>query len=218
MNKPTSTVEEFYKKNAGYEDDYDHQHGPRIDFVVERFGLDKLENQRVLDVGAGKGNFFKRMKPNNYFVGLDGALVGNKLCDFLSLRTDLNEPFAHLFDNEEKFDWLICSETLEHLSGINNALLEMKFLLKPNHYAIFTIPHVSVTHPVIYPGIIYPEQNFRIFIEQYAWIVEDYALYEAGWKTCCFKVRNAPMVEQRPLFPKQEAKFWGQTPEAWTNL
>ena len=140
MNKPVETVEGFYTKMAGYEDDYDRQHASRIDWVVKRFGLDQIAGKRVVDVGAGKGNYFKRMNPDNYFVGLDGAKIQGKLCPFLSLRVDLNQPFAHLFDNEEKFDWLICSETLEHVASIDNVLLEMKKILKENHYAIFTIP------------------------------------------------------------------------------
>lgn len=219
-NQPDIHVEGFYTKNEaqGYADDYDRQHSGRIDWTVKRFGLDSLKNQRVVDIGAGRGNFFKRMDSSNTFVGLDGAKIGSKLCPFLSLRVDLNQPFAHLFDNEGPFDWLICSETLEHIAGIDNVLLEMKKLLKPNGKAVFTIPDVGVTHPVAFPGLFYPHQNFITLIEQYAWIVEDHEMFTAGWPTHGFLVRNAPMVEQRPLFPKEERKFWGQTPIDWTNL
>jgi SAM-dependent methyltransferase len=220
MNETTAN---FHLKNAesGYLDQYVADHMPRVKWVVERFGLDKIENQRVIEVGVGRGLYFSQMSPTNIYVGLDGAIIppASKLCPFQSLRVDLNrEDFGMLFDNDEKFDWLICSETLEHVANVNNVMIQMKNLLKPNAPAIFTIPHISVTHPVVFPGVFYPEQNFQCFIEQYAWIVEDYALYDKGWWTCCFKVRNAPMAEQRPLFAKQERKFWGQNPEAWTNL
>lgn len=213
-------VGQFYAKNSnqGYADDYDRQHASRIDWVTKRFGLDKLTNQRVADVGAGRGNFFKRMDSSNTFVGLDGAKIGSKLVPHLSLRVNLDQPFAHLFDNEGSFDWLICSETIEHVAGIDNLMLEMKRLLKPNGFAVFTVPDVSVTHPVAFPGLFYPWQNFVLFIEQYAWLVQEHDTFTAGWPTQCFLVRNAPMTEQRPVFPKQEAKFLGQTPIGWTNL
>ncbi len=216
-------VADFHTKNAesGYMDQYVKDHMSRVKWVVDRFGLNKIENQRVIEVGAGRGLYFSVMNPNNYFVGLDGAIIPpeKKLVPFLNLRVDLNrEDFGILFDNEEKFDVLICSETIEHVAGIDNIMLQMKKLLKPNHYAIFTIPDFSVTHPVAFPGLFYPASNFKVFIEQYAWIVEDQALYEFGWKTACFKCRNASMMEQRPLFPKQETKFWGKTPIDWTNI
>lgn len=224
MDQPIipNDVAGFYAKNAdqGYQDDYDRQHAERIDWVIKRFGLDKLRNQRILDVGAGRGNFFKRLDPSNTFVGLDGAKLGStgKLCSFLSLRVDLSQPFAHILDNEERFDWIVCSETLEHVAGIDNVLLEMKKLLKVNGKAVFTIPDVSVTHPVAFPGLFYPHQNFVIFIEQYAWLVEEHELFTAGWPTHGLFVRNAPMTEQRPLFDKAESKFRGQNPIIWTNL
>lgn len=218
-----SHVEGFYDKlsEQGYSDSYDAQHTTRINWVVTRFDLDKLRGQRVLDIGCGKGNFFKRMDPSNTFVGLDGAKLGSsgKLCPFLSLRVDLSQPFAYLFDNEERFDTIICSETLEHVAGIDNLLLEMKKLLKVNGSAVFTIPDILVTHPVAFPGLFYPHENFIIFIEQYAWLVEDQDFFTAGWQTRGFRVRNAPMREQRPLFDKPEApKFRGNDPIAWTNL
>lgn len=224
MNSPApdSIVSSFYDKNAtqGYGGDYDRQHATRIDWVIHEFGLDKLRNQRILDVGCGRGNFFKRLDHSNTFVGLDGAKIGHegKLCPFLSLRVDLSKPFAYLLDNEPPFDWLICSETIEHVSHIDNLMLEMKKVLKPNGKAVFTIPDVSVTHPVAFPGLFYPHQNFALFIEQYAWLIEKHATFTNGWVTQCFLVRNAPMVEQRPLFPKAEKKFWGQDPISWTNL
>lgn len=217
-----SHVEGFYAKNPdkNYADVYDEQHSGRIDWTIQRFGLDKLRGQRILDIGAGRGNFFKRLDPSNYFVGLDGAKIGseNKLCDFLSLRVDLGRPFAHLFDNEKPFDWIVCSETLEHVSGIDNVLLEMKKLLKENGKAVFTIPDISVTHPVAFPGLFYPHQNFAIFVEQYAWLIEQHYMYTVKWPVHAFLVRNAPMKEQRPLFPKEESKFWGQEPICWTNM
>lgn len=216
MNK---TVENFYIKNGNeYFDEYDSQHASRIDWIIKRFELDKIENQKILDIGAGRGNFFKRLNSNNYFVGLDGANIKQKLCPFLSLKIDLDYPFADILSNEDKFDYIICSETLEHLSGLDNCLVEMKKLLKENGTAIFTIPHISVTHPVIYPGVFYPEDNFKLFIEQYAWLVEDMDIFTAGWHTVCFKVKNAPLSQSKPLFYKSEEKFRNATPREATNL
>ena len=221
------TVEQFYAKNAeqGYSDEYNNQHGPRIQWVIERFGLDKLTNTNVVDVGCGRGNYFSRMPDpvasGNKYYGLDGAKLGAgaKLKNnFTSIRADFDIPFGHVLDNEVEIDYLIASEVIEHVVGIDNMMLSMKQLVKQNGKALFTIPHISVTHPVVYPGLMYPEQNFQIFIEQYAWLVEDFDIYPGNWKSCCFLCRNAPMIEQKPLFPKEERKFWGNPPSVWANL
>lgn len=217
------TIETFYTKNAtdGYADRYDVEHGPRIDWIINQYGLDKIENQRILDIGCGRGNFFKRMNPNNYFVGMDGANIdkNSKLCEFLSLRVDFNrEDFGSLFDNEEKFDLIIASEVIEHISFIDNLIKQMKNLLKTNHYAIFTIPHESVTHPTSMPGLFFPESRFKEYIEQWSWIVEDERIYRENWWTCCYRVRNAPIQEARPKFFKNDDKFINAYPNQWSNL
>lgn len=213
-----TSVLNFYKKSEEYQDNYDNEHGPRIDWIVEKFELNKISNNRIIDIGCGRGNFFKRLDKNNYFLGVDGAEIKSKLCEFTLLKLDLDYPFADILSNEEKFDFLIASEVLEHVSGLDNLMIEMKKLLKENSKAVFTIPHISVTHPTIYPGIFYPEQNFKLFIEQYGWIVEKMEYCPIGCKSICFFVKNAPFTEAIPMFPKHEEKFYGKTPREYTNL
>jgi SAM-dependent methyltransferase len=218
--KIDNSVENFYNKNieSNYADNYDIEHGSRIDWIINRFKLNEIHNQKIIDIGCGMGNFFKRMDPSNTFIGIDGALIPKKICNFLLLKMNLDEPFSYIFDNEEKFDFLIASEVIEHVSGLDNIMIEMKKLLKENAYAIFTIPHQSTTHPTIYPGIFYPENNFKIFIEQYGWIVEDIDYCPVGCKSVCFLVKNLSLDQAKPMFPKNEIKFLGKTPREYTNL
>jgi len=215
-----NSVNNFYFKEGldNYHDNYDLEHGPRIDWIVNRFELNKLESQRIIDIGCGRGNFFKRMSKNNYMVGIDGAKILSKLCDFTLLKIDLDYPFADIFANEKKFDYLIASEVIEHVSGLDNLMLEMKSLLKEDGKALFTIPHESTTHPTIYPGIFYPENNFKIFIEQYGWLVEALDYCPIGCKSVCFLCKNAPLTDSKPMFPKQDPKFFGKSPREYTNL
>jgi len=215
-----NSINNFYLKNdsSDYENNYDVEHGPRIDWIINKFKLNELQNKRIIDIGCGMGNYFKRMNNNNYFLGIDGAQISSKLCDFTLLKLNLDYPFAYTLENEEKFDFLIASEVLEHVSGLDNVMLEMKSILKENQYALFTIPHISTTHPTIYPGIFYPETNFINFIEQYGWIVEQQEYCPIGCKSICLLCRNAPLIEAKPMFPKNEKKFLGKTPREYTNL
>jgi SAM-dependent methyltransferase len=213
-----SSVSNFYKKTPDYHDNYDNEHGSRIDWIIETFKLNDITDKRIIDIGCGRGNFFKRLPKSNYFLGIDGADIESKLCEFTLLKLNLDNPFADILSNEDRFDFLIASEVLEHISGLDNIMLEMKKILKENHYAIFTIPHISVTHPTIYPGIFYPEQNFKIFIQQYGWIVERIEHCPIGCKSVCFLVKNLPLEKSIPMFPKNDIKFYGKTPREYTNL
>ena len=218
------TIEGFYTKNSNTEDyltNYIQSHSPRCKWTMERFKMNELRNQRILGIGEGVGMNFQYLDKSNYLVGMDGAIIKpqDKLCSFTNLRVDLNRPdFGMLFDNEEKFDCLIAAEVIEHVSFINNLMEQMKKLLKPNGVAIFTIPHESVTHPTSMPGLFFPESNFIEYIEQWAFIVEDFEIYKEGWWTCCFKVRNAPIQKARPRYFKNEAKFINSTPDIWPNI
>ncbi len=219
--KMDPVVDSFYTKLPGYAESYNTSHRPRCKWVMERFGLNKLESQRIVGLGEGMGNNFEHFKPSNHLVSLDGAIIppSSKLCPFLSLRMNLDETdFGSLFDNEGPFDVMIACEFLEHVSHLNHVMRESKKLVKVNGTAVFTIPHVSVTHPTSTPGLFFPESNFREYLEQWAWIVEDFDIYREGWWTCAFKVRNAPIQEARPKFPKNETKFINSDPVAWPNL
>lgn len=216
------TVENFYLKNPEREDYYSNyvsSHMPRCIWVMERFGMDKVINKRILGIGDGPGMNLSLLNKNNYLVNMDGAKLDKKLCHFLNLRVDFNRPdFGMLFDNEEKFDYIIACELIEHVSNINNLMREMKNLLKINSHAIFTIPHESVWHPTSIPGLFFPHENFKQYIEQWAFIVEDFDIYQQGWKTVCYKVRNAPIQESRPKYFKEEVKFLNSYPDDWPNL
>jgi len=224
MSDFDQSAESFYaadKAGGGYLSSYITSHSPRCKWMVERFGLDKIKNSRVLGIGEGVGMNFQYMDQSNYLVGIDGAIIPReaKLCPFLNLRADLNRPdFGILFDNEEKFDYLIAAEVIEHVSFVNNLMRQMKRLLKPNGTAFFTVPHQSVTHPTSMPGIFFPEGNFAEYIQQWAFIIEDYDMYTVNWPVCAFKVRNAPIQEAKPRYFKHEAKFINSEPDIWPNL
>lgn len=239
MNK---SIKEFYEKNPdkNYADNYDKSHGKRIDFIVKEFGLDIITKSKILDVGCGLGNFFKRMNEDNEFFGVDGAEItpDQKLCNFKLYKHDLNLPFSkeirlrtshdikkssqdfadkHFY---EYFDLSICSETLEHLENPYRCLIEIKKLTKTNNTIILTIPDAKMTHNTIYPGLMFPNQNFEMFLSQMALPIEEcYFLDGKGyWPTRVYKCRNAKWEESKMLFYKQEEKFRGITPVEATNI
>jgi 2-polyprenyl-3-methyl-5-hydroxy-6-metoxy-1,4-benzoquinol methylase len=216
------TIEKFYLKNAetNYIDQYDIDHGPRIDYVIKEFSLDSLHGKRVVDIGCGLGNYFKRLPPNNVFIGLDGASYpkGKKLCDFLSLKVDINSGFSSILDNEERFDLAICSEVLEHIPSVYTCVEEIKKLVVINGFIVITTPHPLMEHNYIYPGLFAHKENMEQFFQQMALEVVSYRLWDKGWQSYCWLLRNLPWESSRMMFPKNEGKFYGKTPLEYVNL
>lgn len=218
MNK---TITEFYTsedKDKNYENKYHEEHKSRIQWVIKRFNLDKLENQRILDIGCGRGDYFKYLNPNNTFIGIDGANITSKLTPFLSLKLDLNEPFADILGNEEKFDCVICSETLEHCTQIYGIIEEIKKLLKSDGLLLITLPNVGMEHNYIYPALMVNPDNWNQFMSQMAFQQIDFGLFKDGWPSNCWLYKNKSWEYSTMLFHKNEEKFRGKTPLEQVNI
>lgn len=105
------------------------------------------ENGRVLDIGCGVGTLDFYLANKKYSVlGVD---ISKKVIDLCIRNSQLlglnfNTTFKNLnfpeqnFD--EKFDYIICSEVLEHLVDDKKALSCIFKLLKPNGVLIISVP------------------------------------------------------------------------------
>jgi len=222
------SVQGFYTKNAAedYLHSYDNQHGPRLDAMIRRFNLGALKNQRILDVGGGLGFLGKRLDPSNDYTVVDGATIDPKdrLCGGTWVTADLDR---HSFGSEDgdnclarkpQWDMAFCLEVLEHLGAPYHCLAEVKKLVKPDGLIYLSVPHENVTHNVVYPSLLWPEQNFEQWLGQLALPIVDRWLWSAGWNARHYVCRNAAWSEKRLLYPKQEAKFIGCTALEATNL
>ena len=217
------TIQNFYtnpEKDNNYLNKYHDEHKNRIQWVIKRFGLDKLENKRILDIGCGRGDYFKYLNSNNTFVGIDGAIIGNdkKLVPFLNIRTNINNEFAYLLDNEERFDVVICSETLEHCTDIYRILDEIKKLLVSDGLFLITIPSVEMQHNYIYPALMANPNNWEQFLEQMSFNIIDADKFKDGWPSNCWLCRNKSYYFSNMMFHKSEDKFRGKSPLEQVNI
>lgn len=220
-----NTVQNFFTKNAdqGYIDQYDKDHGPRLDDLIQHFDLNRhLFLKNVVDIGGGLGFLGKRLK--SQYTVFDGAQIpdSKKLTDGLWKTYDLDyEKFGDLFIKEFPyylFDAGFCLETLEHLTNPYNCLAEIKKIVKENGDIYISIPCENVWHNAIYPGLLWPKENFEQFLGQMALPIIEYYRWNQGWNTHTWRLRNAPWTEAKMLFEKKEAKFYGKTPVEYVNL
>lgn len=233
----------FYTKNPeeNYIDTYDVQHGERLDKLVEHYKLNQLKGVRVADVGGGLGFLGRRLDPSVDYWVFDGADYPEekRVSKGTWVGVDVQRsPFGRRYTTYEwanpgcdiafrehdtpLFDVTFCLETLEHLSDPYHCLIQMKAMTKPDGDIFISVPTETVWHNVVYPGLMWPQQNWEQFLGQMALPILDRWTYTPspgrGWPAYCHRLRNANWTEARYAFPKAEAKFRGKTPVEMTNL
>lgn len=195
---------------------YEKEHRARIEFAANFFGIKKYKNSKVADFGCGNGILLSLFDDSNLRVGFDGARIDSFKCKMLYYQVDLNKENSNWTSGE--FDCACCCEVLEHLENPYRCLWEMKNHTKKNANIFLSLPDVSVTHPTIYPSLIYPESNFEEFLGQLALPIIEKSTCSLPWKMHHYICRNAPMEEANHKFPKPYLKFYGQPPHVYCNL
>ncbi len=131
----------------------------RVDFITNILQGEMPPNSRVLDVGCGNGVISRHLGKMGYDVlGID---VSDKTIDIArSLTTLPNVKFAkksaeELVASGEKYDVIVCSEVLEHLTDPGALLKVLYDTLADKGKLIVTVPNgngpreLLVTRPVL---------------------------------------------------------------------
>jgi len=223
------TINQFYDK-VGVDDyaaNYRLDHGPRIQTLLDKYGLvESFKGKLVADVGGGLGFLGELLDKSTEYVVIDGAEIdeAQKLCKGKWFVQDLDhDHFGSYRDTilGGEFDAAFCLEVLEHLGSPYHCLVEVKKIVKENGEIFISIPTEQVTHNTVYPSLLWPRGNFEIFLAQMALPVVDFWIYNPisrGWPAYQYKCLNRPWREKRLLFPKSENKFLECTPMEATNL
>lgn len=202
-----NTVKDFYTKpTEGYIDNYEKDHGPRLDAVIEHYEFKNLKNSRILDVGGGLGFLGKRLDSTNEYWVIDGSDVEHKqrLCKGRWIKADIDHKefgsddvievvefkkvygfneysgLYHLVKKDDfgKFDACFLLETIEHCGNPHHVIDQIKKLVKIDGTIIVSIPDESVWHNTPYPGLLWPPENFAQFLGQMALTIVDFWHYK----------------------------------------
>lgn len=210
-------VEKFYEENVGRSiESYENSHGKRFDFLIDDLKLNEIRNSSILDIGCGYGPIYNRLSKDNgnKYVGIDGASVQNP---FEYHQADLDyDNFADKFDGH--FDYIFSFETFEHLANPYHCLLQIKQLMHKNSLFYLSIPHARTEHNTIYPGLIYPVENFIMFLKQCAMDVVDIRVHDKAFVQNVFILRSLGWDCSQLLWHKSEEKFRNIPPHEAINL
>lgn len=112
-----------------------------VSFINEKRWL--INNSKILDVGCGNGHLVNELSQvtiGNYFSGCDFSIKGiefasNIFPKFHFFQHDILKPL------QEKYDFIICTEVLEHILEVETALENILDALEINGSIFFTVPN-----------------------------------------------------------------------------
>jgi 2-polyprenyl-3-methyl-5-hydroxy-6-metoxy-1,4-benzoquinol methylase len=152
--KHANTPRELYLRSLSALDAMDEILRGEEDFpnsTVDAIRLSKTGSKftelgEALDVGAGYGFTSRELKKLGYDVtalevGEASRKVFNELCGFNALPTFFNEEFCS--KNSSKFDLVILSQVIEHLSFDKNPLKNINTVLKDEGVVVLAFPNFS---------------------------------------------------------------------------
>jgi len=106
--------------------------------IVKRVGYG-----RILDIGCGSGQVLSRLGLQRELYGMD---IAQGSVNTAKIRVKdgsfCTGDARHIPYKTDTFDYLICTEVLEHIEG-NDAIRECYRVLKPNGVALITVPNGS---------------------------------------------------------------------------
>ncbi|MBS1745947.1 MAG: methyltransferase domain-containing protein [Bacteroidetes bacterium] len=131
----------------------------RIDFIADSLQNTLPKTARILDVGCGNGVISRHLGRYGYNVtGIDvsekAIEIAKKLNKYNNVRFETKSA-EQLVAEGEKYDAIICSEVLEHLSNPDALLEVLNKSLTQNGKLLITVPNGKgpreslVTKPVL---------------------------------------------------------------------
>ena len=133
-----------------------------IEDSVREFSQSLKPNARVLDAGAGEGQYKRYFKSHRY-TGFDLA-VGDQTWDYTGLdaRGDLEAlPFP-----DGTFDAVVSVVTLEHVRHPQKVVAEMGRVLGPGGQLLLIVPHQWEEHQQPHDYFRYTRYGVRYLAEQ----------------------------------------------------
>jgi len=135
-NAQTDLLDHLYTGPTGFLQRWGHR-------VLRRF-CGKARGLRVLEVGCGHGHhlrFYPEIARDNFFVGLDisGKFLAEAASRHGEMRVVQGDAYALPF-TDDSYDRVLSIYNLEHLRDLEQALVEVRRVLKPDGRFLVAVP------------------------------------------------------------------------------
>jgi 2-polyprenyl-3-methyl-5-hydroxy-6-metoxy-1,4-benzoquinol methylase len=129
--------EEFYSSLAL--NDWYYSHAGKSEYLLAAKWI--KGGDKVIDVGAGIGEFAQHMHDDAFFCGLELSSEAVRVAQSLGrnvLKMDITDRHSEF---ESRFDVVTCFQVLEHLNAPNSLVSSIIKLCKPNGLIIIAVPN-----------------------------------------------------------------------------
>ena len=149
-----------------------------------------LKDGKILDVGCGK-KIYRNIFPENEYLGIDVKVSGRKN----------EEKYADMYYDGENipfednyFDFIICTEVLEHCTNPSKLISEIYRVLKAKGRALITVPFIWGEHEIPYDFRRYTSYGFKKDIKKVGFKIikfqKDYKGFDSLIKVSLSEVKN----------------------------
>jgi glycosyltransferase involved in cell wall biosynthesis len=173
--------------------------------------LNSKENQRILFIGCGDGLFPEQINSNNFKTGVDVVPKSKNTDKYFNkyFRHNLNEGLPEELLKEEKFEYVILLDILEHLIKYDKIIEHSKKVLSDNGKIIISLPNIANIYvrlslligrfPYRDKGILDRAHLHFFTLRSFKELVKRY-----GLNTVKIKVTPIPIIEVLPAFLKKK--------------
>jgi SAM-dependent methyltransferase len=122
--------------------------------------IEQYASGRVLDVGCGNKPYISFFNKIESYIGCDHMQSSLQLVDVICPATEL------IFD-DNSFDTVFCTQTLEHIADHHRAFSEINRVLKPGGYFIFSVPFTWELHEEPFDYFRFTKYGIRFLIDKF---------------------------------------------------
>lgn len=136
----------------------------RKQLISWALGGSDLSGVRVLDAGAGSGEFIEFFREMGaHTIGMDISATAlrratQRIGDAQLIQTSLDQPLPF---RDDSFDVIWCSEVIEHIFDSSLAFREMSRVLRPGGQILLTTPYHGFLKNVVIAAVAF-ERHFDV--------------------------------------------------------
>jgi SAM-dependent methyltransferase len=151
----------------------------KVEMALVKYAACAPKGGFALDVGCGGQPFRNLLETYGYvYKGMDVSQNPKRNVDFVC---QIDEPLPDELIKHEPFQFVICTEVIEHVAGLDMAFRNLRSLVAPKGKILITCPHFYQLHSEPHDFWRFTPHAMRYFAERYNFEVVDQEVAGDAW-------------------------------------